>query len=361
MQSLRLPILWLFVFFFLSQGFSQQGENISENDTLIVGVSGGEPFVFNRYKKGIVVEIWDEIANENNWQYKYVPFKKITDAIDSFENGKIDLLVGPVSITSSRVDKIFFSQPFYNSSIAIVSINKDLTLWQKISPFFSFQLLMAVCVFLIILAIVGAMLWLAERKASPEQFPNSPVAGIGSGMWLAIVTMSTTGYGDKAPITLMGRTIAGVWMIISLISATSMVAGIASTLTLSSLGKTTITHIEQLSDKKAVTIIDSPAEEFLSQSHIKTISVQSIEEAFHKLKNNEVNAIVYDRPQLLHYLKHNNNQDLYISETEYFKQGYGFAFLQNSILVNDVNKSLLELSESGEKERIINFYLKQDK
>jgi len=60
------------------------------------------------------------------------------------------------------------------------------TLWDKVKPLFSFKLLIAVGIFLIILTIVGTLLWLAERKKSPDQFPSKPIDGIGTGMWLAI-------------------------------------------------------------------------------------------------------------------------------------------------------------------------------
>ncbi len=219
---------------------------------------------------------------------------------------------------------------------------------------------MAIIVFLIILGIVGTMLWLAERKESPEQFSNEPIKGIGTGMWLAIVTMSTTGYGDKAPITLLGRIIAGSWMIISIIFATSMVAGIASTLTLSSLGTSTISNIEQLSGRNVSTISGSPTGEFLSNSKAKLAGTKNLNDAVSKLQNKEVDAVVYDRPQLLYYLKHNENADLYISKAEYYKQGYGFAFPTNSPIILDVNRALLELSESQEIERIIHYYIQKD-
>lgn len=253
-----------------------------------------------------------------------------------------------------------FSQPFYNSSISIISLEADQRIWQRIKPLFSVKLIMAIAIFLVILGIVGTLLWLAERKESPEQFPKGPLKGIGTGMWLAIVTMSTTGYGDKAPVTLLGRIITGAWMVISIIFATSMVAGIASILTLSSLESTTISTIEQLSSRQVATISGSTSEDFLNKSKVKVVRANNLIEAVAMLENKEVEAVAFDRPQLLYYLKNYNNEKLYISKAEYYKQGYGFAFPSNSELIFSVNRTLLELTENQETERIINYYIQKD-
>ncbi len=334
----------------------------STRDTLIVGIAGNEPFVFrkNSVATGISIEIWEDIANKKDWDYRYRSFETVDAALHALTKGELDLVVGPISITSKRLEFMRFSQPFYNSSLSIVSRADKLTLWEKIKPFFSIKLLMAVAIFLIILAIVGTLLWFAERKRSPDQFPKDPVNGIANGMWLAIVTMSTTGYGDKAPITLWGRIIAGSWMVISIIFATSMVAGIASTLTLSSLSSSTISSIEQLTARKVATVKASPSEVFLREHKIKVVGVDNLDEAILKLKNKEVDAVVYDRPQLLYFLKNKQDGNLHIAIAEYFKQGYGFAFPLNTTLVYDVNRALLELAEDQENQGIINYYLNKD-
>ena len=331
-------------------------------DTLKVGVAGTPPFVFpdNVENKGIALDIWEKMAAEKEWTYSYHYFDKVETALSDLTKGKLDLVVGPISITSSRLMDMRFSQPYYNSSLAIVSRSDKLTLWQKIKPFFSFKLLLAVGIFLFILSIVGTLLWLAERKKSPEQFPSEPLDGIGNGMWLAVVTMSTVGYGDKAPVTLWGRIITGTWIVVSIIFATSMVAGIASTLTLSSLGTSTVTNIEQLANKKSTTLVGSPSTLFLKENKAKVIDSNTLEEAVGKLKAKEVEAIVYDRPQLLYYIKQHQDDNLFIAKAEYYKQGYGFAFPINSTLVYEVNRALLELSEHLETEKIVESYLEKD-
>lgn len=340
-----------------------QAQNAGEemaSDTLIIGVAGSEPFVFGDGDSGIAVEIWDEIASERGWNFEYKPFGEVNKALGALNKGELDVVVGPTSITAKRLETNSFSQPYYNSSISIISGGGDMSLWDRVKPLFSFKLLIAVAVFLIILAIVGGLLWLAERKDSPDQFPSDPVKGIGEGMWLAIVTMSTTGYGDRAPITLTGRIIAGSWMIISIIFATSMVAGIASTLTLSTLGGKPISSLEQLSGRQAATVAGSPSDEFLKSYKVKTKGVKNLEEAMEELENNSIDAVVYDRPQLLYYMKENSNEDLFLSQAEYYKQGYGFAFQNDSPLIYEVNRTLLELSENQIVEDIIHNYIERD-
>ncbi len=331
-------------------------------DTLLVGVAGSEPFVYGEGQdvSGISVEIWEELAAKHGWNYYFKSYTTVDAALHSLEEGALDLVIGPISITSSRVENFRFSQPFYNSSLAIVSRSAKMSFWDKIKPFFSVRLLIAVFVFLFILAIVGTMLWLAERKHSKDQFPEDPVDGIGNGMWLAIVTMSTTGYGDKAPITLTGRIIAGSWMIISIIFATSMVAGIASTLTLNSLGTSPISNIEQLANKNVATIANSPSEVFIEEHNGNALGVHSLEEAFSRLKNEEVAAVLYDRPQLLFHLKKVEDEELFMAKAEYYKQGYGFAFPLESPLIYEVNRALLELAEDQETDEIIDKYLKRE-
>ena len=352
--------IYLFLIFCAIPSQAQTKNLNTTKNTLSVGVAGSQPFVFNEKDKGIAVEIWKKIAEKKSWDFKYVPFENVDDALNQLNKGDLDLVVGPISITAKRLENMRFSQPFYNSSISIISRIENQSIWQKIAPLFNIKLVMAIVIFLIILAVVGTFFWLAERKKSPEQFPKKPVKGIGNGMWLAIVTMSTTGYGDKAPITLLGRIIAGAWMVISIIFATSMVAGIASTLTLSSLELTTISNLEQLSGLKTASISGSPSEVFLNKFKIKVVGVTDLDEAIAKLKSKDVDAVVYDRPQLLYFLKNNNSEDLYISKAEYYKQGYGFAFPSNSQLILDVNRALLELAEDQEIERIIHYYIQKD-
>ena len=332
-----------------------------KTDSLKVGVAGTAPFVFiekgNPNPQGISVDIWNEIVTDLNWNYQYKSYKTVNLALEALKIGELDLVVGPVTINSQRLDSFKFSQPFYQSSLAIAYKQGDFSIWNVFKLLFSFKLLIAIGIFLVILAIVGTFLWLAERKASPDQFSSEPAKGIGTGMWLAIVTMSTTGYGDKAPVTLMGRIIAGTWMVVSIISATSMIAGIASVLTFSNFQSVDIKNIEQLNGKKVATVSGSPSISFLKEYNIRIKAVENLAEAIKLLHEKQVDAIVYDRPQLMYYINNHKDEDLEIATAEYYQQGYGFAFPKESNLIFNVNRTLLELAEEQEISKITVEYL----
>jgi voltage-gated potassium channel len=62
------------------------------------------------------------------------------------------------------------------------------------------QLISAVFILLIMLVVAATLVFYAENKAQPKAFSSIPAA-----MWWAAVTLTTVGYGDIYPITILGR------------------------------------------------------------------------------------------------------------------------------------------------------------
>jgi voltage-gated potassium channel len=65
---------------------------------------------------------------------------------------------------------------------------------------------------LVLVTISASLLYLFEKNA-----PESKIKSIPDGMWFAIVTISTVGYGDIVPVTPAGKIIASITMIAGLI------------------------------------------------------------------------------------------------------------------------------------------------
>ena len=85
--------------------------------TLKVGVSGSAPFVIQNDgdRSGISINIWRKIAEENNLSYRLIQQPTPREGIRALNEGEIDLLVGPISITADRLNLpgVDFTQPYF--------------------------------------------------------------------------------------------------------------------------------------------------------------------------------------------------------------------------------------------------------
>jgi voltage-gated potassium channel len=62
-----------------------------------------------------------------------------------------------------------------------------------------------------LLMISSSLMYFAEHAAQPEQYPNIP-----SSMWWGIITLTSVGYGDVAPITPTGKILGGMIAVLGL-------------------------------------------------------------------------------------------------------------------------------------------------
>ena len=312
--------------------------------------------------EGISVEVWQALAAQAGWRYQLQSFESVPKALEALAAGKLDVVVGPVSITSERARTARFSQPYYASSLSILSRTEKPSWWDRIAPFFSREFFIAVAVLLSVLGLVGTLIWLAERRVPDAVFAHEPGRGIANGIWLAIVTMSTVGYGDLAPKTFLGRLVTAVWIVISVIMATSLVAGIASTLTLTGMSTNAITTAEELHGRNVAALAGSPGESFAREYGARVRRVESLDRAYSLMQQRAVDAVVFDRPQLRYFIARKHDPSVAVARAEYMPQNYGFAMpVSSPELVHDMNLHLLRLEESGRVDRIVQEWLGPDR
>lgn len=63
----------------------------------------------------------------------------------------------------------------------------------------------------IMICFSAIIMYYTENKAQPESFAN-----IGDGLWWAIITFTTVGYGDIYPITVLGKMLGGIISLIGI-------------------------------------------------------------------------------------------------------------------------------------------------
>ena len=72
-------------------------------------------------------------------------------------------------------------------------------------------LLSVLVIFLMVLFLASVVVYFLERDVQPATFGSVP-----STMWWAVVTLTTVGYGDVVPVTVLGRLVAAMVMICGL-------------------------------------------------------------------------------------------------------------------------------------------------
>ncbi|AWW31216.1 amino acid ABC transporter substrate-binding protein [Echinicola strongylocentroti] len=327
----------------------------TESDAVIrVGFTGSQPFVIpGTDSDGISVDLWREVAFQGDLDYELTHFENVTSGLDAVKNQTVDVLVGPITINSDRAANVTFSQPFFETEMAILAPKIEQGFWDYVKPIFSTTFLFGVLGLFFLLSIVGVLLWMVERKTLTPEGKNSTIGGIGNGIWLAIVTMTTVGYGDLAPKTLAGRVIVGMWMIISLITATSFVAGIATTISQIKGEGDTITSLLHLEGKKVAVPDNQKIIDNITTVGGRPEPVANINEGFERLSNGEVDALVYDVIALEYTYRSHDEGQFVLSKKRIVPQNYGFAFHEASSLKRLVDIEILKLKESGEIQKVI--------
>jgi len=63
----------------------------------------------------------------------------------------------------------------------------------------------------VLLMIISTLMYFAERDSQPEVFSSIPAS-----MWWGVATLSTVGYGDIYPVTMIGKIMASFMAVIGI-------------------------------------------------------------------------------------------------------------------------------------------------
>ena len=316
---------------------------------LTVGIKAAPPFVVEDSDggfSGLSVQLWEAVAQRLGIEYEYAP-RNLAGLFTGLADGALDVSVAALTVTAPRESRIDFSYPFYSTGLAIAVPAGGGRVLGTISRFFSWQFFTAMGALALLLLAVGAAIWLFERKANAEEFGGSPAQGMSSGFWWAAVTMTTVGYGDKAPRTLGGRLVGLVWMFAAVIIISSFTAAIATSLTVGSLSSG-IKGVQDLRNAKVVTVGGSAAADSLRERGIAFVTRAELEDGLQDLADERVDAVVYDAPLLRYRVMNNHPGALQVLPAVFDRQDYAFALPQGSELREPINRAILEYLATDE-------------
>lgn len=339
-----------------AQAQSPAGDPIDTTDTLNlpaqklrVGVIGTPPTVVVspglQQVSGTAVQYWKELAQPLKLNYQFIPYSNTNEVFEALANGKLDLAIGNIGITAERIAQFDFTQPIFQANLTLLLPSSPPTLWSTMRPFLGWAFLSSVGGIFLCITVVGNLLWLAERHHNSGQFPPTYFKGVREGMWCALVTFTTVGYGDRFPVTRLGRAVISVWMVLSLVVVTSLTAGIATTLAVAFSARplAQFSHPEDLRGARIATVgRESASTQWATFYQARISETSSLTDAIALLESNRVEGILYTRDDLEYYLHQHPRVSYQLATFNIASEYLGIALPRNSVLTRPLNELILQ-------------------
>jgi len=336
---------------------NETGDGTGEPAPLRVVTKTFTPFVTyeDGSYTGFSIELWAEIAKQLDREYRLKQVDSVDTLLEDVRLGQSDIGIAGVSMTADREEIVDFSHPFFDSGLQIMV--RDLPnhpieslVTGLIQIVTTPQLYYGIGLFVLTLAIAAHAVWFLERRHNDE-FHGSYWRGIWDSFWWSAVTVTTVGYGDKAPRTATGKLFALVWMCAGYFVFAYFIATVTTTFTVDRL-ENAIGQPDDLQGKIVGTIDASTAEQFLIDRDIRATSFNNTQTLYQALRFGNLDAVVYDAPVLQHYSLNAGSGEVEVVGPVFERQNYGIVLPQGSTYREEVNAALLELREDGTYDEI---------
>jgi len=327
---------------------------------LIVGTMILPPFAMKKSSgewEGLSIELLQAVAQDLGTDFELREYSSIGQFKDAVANGELDLIPA-VSMTENLELILDFSNPYYRSGSAIVvKVGGEGHGWFRVAErLVSTNFLTVIGLLVLLWFIAGSLVWLFESRRNSEMFGDRIVKGLGHGIWWAVVTMTTVGYGDKAPKTFGGRVVAIIWMFTSIILISSFTAHITTSLTVGEL-KGKVRGFHDLPFVRVGALADSPVLEDLDEEGIAAIPFRSIQDGLQAVVENRINAFIFDEAIMKHLVKTEYPAQLRVLAETLNHYYIGMAVPPSSPLLERINRALLRVMATEEWDRLVEQYL----
>ena len=309
---------------------------------LTVGVRHQPPFVIKTETEsgndwdGVGVQLWREVAEDLDISYEW---KEIAegDEVAQLNSEGVDVVVSAIA-TPEGEQQVDFTQSYYISSLGIAQPRQRKLLniaGSVLSPRF-----LKVCLWLsLLLLAVGAIVWFFEHSQNEDMYASSPKKGLWDSFWWAGVTLTTIGYGDKAPVTTGGRIVALLWMLVAIGITSSLTATITSVASQDTTGR--LTNPAMLKSMSIGTVENSSAVDVLQQQQIDFQRFSSPQAGMSAVDSGDLDAFVYDAALMRYLNKNEFNHRLAVAASNLQTGHHVFAMAENAPLLESINTEVI--------------------
>lgn len=318
-----------------------------------VVVAGDAPFVVLRGRQidGLAVRIWESAAQQAKLPCVLQTASSTDEALSAVVRGDADVAIGRIAITARRAREVTFTQPFYSTTLSIAVTSRSTRLFERLLPFVYGLLAFFVAVAFLLFT-MGNLVWMFERHQNRDTFPSEYFRGVGQGMWMSVVTMTSVGYGDAVPITFGGRLVMAGWMLVAMLFSSTVTASLTSVLTEYRLSSGVIDTPSALTHKVVAMPRSAASAEYANRLQAKVVEVPTLEAAVSLLSEGKADAILYYKTEMRWFAKAHPEVPMILTSVPEARFDFGFALRRGSPLDDPLDQALLEMRENGQMGRV---------
>ena len=353
---LGISVLWIFT---LSPVKAIARDDRATSNKVVVGTGDAPPFAMKTKDgrwEGLSIELWQGIAQKLGVEFELREYSP-EQLLDAVKRREVDVIPA-LAVTEQHELLMDLSLPFLTSGTAIaVAAKPTQHSWLHFAGrLVSLNLLPVIGLLILLSLTAGTIVWLLEVRGNPDMFGGGTLRGIGHGIWWAVVTLTTVGYGDKTPKTLGGRIVALIWMFASIILIASFTAAITTSFTVGELqGK--IRGLSDLPDVRVGSLSHSQALNFLTRRDIAVLPFENAKDGLQAIVDKKIDAFVFNEAVLKHLVRTAFPGRVQVLAGTFDHYYVSMAVPSGSPLREPLNRALLEITAKDDWPRLVELYM----
>lgn len=301
-----------------------------------IGIKDAGPFAHKNAEgkwSGLSVDLIDELSVRMGFTYSFEEYGTVPDLINATSNGTVDFSIAAISTNPSRELRVDFSHPYFTTTLGIMTKQEDSALSSAL--WIAQKVVIVAVLFIFGLYVIG---YFFDKVDGDKNISNPH-----EGAWFALVTFTTTGYGDMVPDTPRGKVAAAAWMVASMFLLSVFTGYMASAFTVKEL-TSSATSIGDLYNVEVVAIDGTTSSRVLNTLGVRYETVPTLASGVSAITSGKAVAFVHDKAMLdAEAVSVDNLSTWALDRNEEF---YSIAFPQNSSNVEQFDVNILDILSS---------------
>jgi len=299
---------------------------------------------------GASVDLWRRTAEAVGVDYTFVSVPQMDAILSGLREGRYDVAIGAITITPERAAHLDFSYPAHRSGVAVALVKeKGVAAALAAYVLVALELSSLILAMAALLVLIGVVMWFIERpRRVDREVEESSVMSLRDGIYWAVVTMTTVGYGDKTPKTPVGRLVAIFWMLGSVALVSVLSASLVSRLTVEHIESSAAFTEADFSGRRIAAAAYSSGAEYLESLHLPHQKYATLQQALDALEGGEADVVVNSVGALRHLVASRFAKTLRVAPTLLSPAYMAFALREHSPFKKPIDRVLMRITASPE-------------